>query len=104
MVSYLSLLLFSKRLLTCCREEHCLDFLRQSAMCHGDIGLITYIWRQDSLQPVVNATSHQCVNWEKLYDWSQDRAVDMLKPGWLVHPTKGKLDQNQSQAKSILEY
>lgn len=73
--------------------EHCLDFLRQSAMCHGDVGLITYIWRSDSIQPVVNATSHQCVNWEKLYGWSQDRAVDMLKPGWLVHPTKGTLAQ-----------
>ncbi|TQV94649.1 tripeptidyl peptidase [Cordyceps javanica] len=71
------------------RKEHCLDFLRQSAMCHGDIGLITYIWRQDSRLPVVNSTSHQCVNWEKLYGWSRDRAVDMLKPGWLVHPTKG---------------
>ncbi|XWW97686.1 hypothetical protein V2A60_005672 [Cordyceps javanica] len=71
------------------KKEHCLDFLRQSAMCHGDIGLITYIWRQDSRLPVVNSTSHQCVNWEKLYGWSRDRAVDMLKPGWLVHPTKG---------------
>ncbi|OAA74189.1 oligopeptide transporter [Cordyceps fumosorosea ARSEF 2679] len=70
-------------------NEHCLDFLRQSAMCHGDIGLITYIWRQDSRLPVVNSTSHQCVNWDKLYAWSEDRAVDMLKPGWLVHPTKG---------------
>ncbi|KAJ6784142.1 hypothetical protein PWT90_04172 [Aphanocladium album] len=70
-------------------NEHCLDFLRQSAMCHGDIGLITYIWREDSIQPVVNATSHQCINWDKLYGWSQDRAVDMLKPGWLMHPTKG---------------
>ncbi|KAM3444987.1 hypothetical protein NHJ13734_000856 [Beauveria thailandica] len=70
-------------------NEHCLDFLRQSAMCHGDVGLITYIWRQDSRLPVVNSTSHQCVNWDRLYGWSQDRAVDMLKPGWLVHPTKG---------------
>ncbi|ATY60788.1 tat pathway signal sequence [Cordyceps militaris] len=70
-------------------NEHCLDFLRQSAMCHGDIGLITYIWRPDSRLPVVNSTSHQCVNWEKLYAWSEDRAVDMLRPGWLVHPTKG---------------
>ncbi|KAJ3494976.1 hypothetical protein NLG97_g3720 [Lecanicillium saksenae] len=76
-------------------EEHCLDFLRQSAMCHGDIGLITYIWRDDSVQPVVNATSHQCVNWEKLYGWSQDRAVDMLKPGWLVHPTKGAMSHQR---------
>ncbi|PGH14927.1 hypothetical protein AJ79_02790 [Helicocarpus griseus UAMH5409] len=23
-------------------NEHCIDFLRQSAMCHGDVGLITF--------------------------------------------------------------
>ncbi|OAA74699.1 oligopeptide transporter [Akanthomyces lecanii RCEF 1005] len=72
-----------------------------SAMCHGDIGLITYIWRQDSLQPVVNVTSHQCVNWEKLYDWSQDRAVDMLKPGWLIHPTKASTDSDETSVEAL---
>ncbi|KAI3322966.1 hypothetical protein HD806DRAFT_523187 [Xylariaceae sp. AK1471] len=43
-------------------NEHCIDVLRQSAMCHGDIGLITYEWSNDSLVPVANPTSHQCIN------------------------------------------
>ena len=59
-------------------------------MCHGDIGLITYEWHDDSLIPVANATSHQCVNWERLDRWTKERTVNMMKPGWLVHPTKGK--------------
>ncbi|KAI9685222.1 MAG: hypothetical protein M1822_004595 [Bathelium mastoideum] len=70
-------------------NEHCIDYLRQSAMCHGDIGLITYEWKEGSRVPVANATSHQCVNWEKLDRWTKARTVDMMKPGWLVHPTLG---------------
>ncbi|KAI0505386.1 tat pathway signal sequence [Xylaria bambusicola] len=70
-------------------KDHCLDFLRQSAMCHGDIGVITFQWSPDSLVPVANSTFHQCVNWEKLDTWTKARTVDMMKPGWLVHPTKG---------------
>ncbi|KAL2850100.1 hypothetical protein BJX68DRAFT_93563 [Aspergillus pseudodeflectus] len=70
-------------------NEHCIDFLRQSSMCHGDIGLITYEWREDERLPIANATSHQCVNWEKLDQWTRARSVDMMKPSWLVHPKLG---------------
>ena len=58
-------------------------------MCHGDIGLITFEWSPTNRIPVANATTHQCVNWDKLDQWTKDRSVDMLKPGWLVHPTLG---------------
>ncbi|KAF2139772.1 uncharacterized protein K452DRAFT_352505 [Aplosporella prunicola CBS 121167] len=70
-------------------NEHCIDFLRQSAMCHGDIGLITFEWKESSRIPVANATTHQCVNWDKLDRWTRARSVDMMRPGWLVHPTLG---------------
>ncbi|KAK2752399.1 hypothetical protein FQN55_007439 [Onygenales sp. PD_40] len=70
-------------------NEHCIDFLRQSAMCHGDVGLLTFEWHASSRLPLANATSHQCVNWEKLDQWTKARTVDMMKPGWLVHPTLG---------------
>ncbi|KAM0797310.1 hypothetical protein BDR22DRAFT_461182 [Usnea florida] len=70
-------------------NEHCLDFLRQSAICHGDVGLITFGWIPTNRIPVANATTHQCVNWNKLDQWTKDRSVDMLKPGWLQHPTLG---------------
>ncbi|KAI0505384.1 hypothetical protein F5B22DRAFT_628018 [Xylaria bambusicola] len=70
-------------------NEHCIDFLRQSAMCHGDIGLITYSWHADQLMPIANATSHQCVDWNKLSHFTRSRSVDMMRPNWLRHPTKG---------------
>ncbi|TIC91776.1 Oxidase ustYa [Colletotrichum higginsianum] len=70
-------------------NEHCIDFLRQSAMCHADIGLITYSWHADQRMPIANATSHQCVRWDRLAAWTHERAVDMMKPDWLMHPTMG---------------
>ncbi|CCF43200.1 hypothetical protein CH063_12967 [Colletotrichum higginsianum] len=70
-------------------KDHCLDFLRQSAMCHADVGVITFQWSPNSLLPVANATHHQCANWDKLAQWTKARTVDMMKPGWLVHPSKG---------------
>jgi hypothetical protein len=71
--------------------EHCLDFLRQAAMCHGDVGLVTYQWSPDNLIPVANATIHECVDWTAIDKWTKERTVDMMKPGWLIHPTKGTL-------------
>ncbi|KAH0541627.1 hypothetical protein FGG08_003917 [Glutinoglossum americanum] len=70
-------------------NEHCLDFLRQSAMCHGDIGLITFQWSPTSLIPIANATRHECINWKKLDAWTRARTVDMMKPGYLIHPLFG---------------
>lgn len=69
--------------------EHCLDFLRQASICHGDVGLITFQWSPTSLIPVANATTHECVNWDSIREWTKKRTVDMMKPGWLIHPTLG---------------
>lgn len=58
-------------------------------MCHGDVGKITFQWSPQNLVPFANSNTHQCVNWDKLGGWIKDRSVDLLKPGWLVHPTMG---------------
>ncbi|KAK6846221.1 hypothetical protein PG989_013985 [Apiospora arundinis] len=70
-------------------NEHCIDFILQSTMCHGDVGLMTFEWVEDNLIPLANSTSHQCVNWEKLDTWTRARSVDMMKPNWLIHPVLG---------------
>ncbi|KAF2162248.1 hypothetical protein M409DRAFT_58362 [Zasmidium cellare ATCC 36951] len=70
-------------------RSHCIDFLRQSALCHADTGLITYEWHPTSRIPLANITRHQCVDWGKLSGWVEQRSVDMLRPGWLIHPTLG---------------
>ncbi|KAI0378054.1 hypothetical protein F5Y04DRAFT_166361 [Hypomontagnella monticulosa] len=70
-------------------SEHCLSTLRKFALCHGDIGLITYSWNPHHEKPSANGTDHQCIDWESFSKWTEERAVDMFKPGWLVHPTLG---------------
>lgn len=70
-------------------QEHCLNHLRKSAMCHGDVGMVTYRWGNDSRKPYAAATAHQCVDFEALTTWTNERTVDMFKPGLLIHPTLG---------------
>jgi len=72
--------------------EHCLNHLRKSAICHGDVGIVTYKWGQGSRKPYAAATSHQCIDFDALTDWTNNRTIDMFKPGFLVHPTLGKFN------------
>lgn len=69
---------------------HCLDSLRQSIQCYGDVSLLTMRWYKGSLLPVGNFSSpHECVNFDAIQDWAKDYTMDMLAPGVLVHPTLG---------------
>ncbi|KAF4336149.1 hypothetical protein FBEOM_9992 [Fusarium beomiforme] len=72
-------------------NHHCLDMLRQSIMCQGDMQLLTMKWRPDGRIPTANFTSpHQCVNWDTLEKWaSSRRIVNLMEPGYLIHPTLG---------------
>lgn len=58
--------------------DHCLDFLRQSILCHVDYSMMTIYWNPE--MPDV-PTHHpqgtqKCVNWDKLKAWMKPRAVD----------------------------
>ena len=71
------------------RADHCLEFARQSAMCHGDTTMTGFKWLHDSAGRVVEPTTregavHQCVNWEKLSGWAQERRVNLFDPKLLV--------------------
>lgn len=70
-------------------SEHCLNHLRKSAMCHGDVGMVTYRWANISRKPQAAATAHQCIDWDSLAEWTNERTINMFTPGFLVHPTKG---------------
>ncbi len=72
-------------------SEHCLNQLRTTAMCHGDVGMVTYRWGNDSRKPKAAATAHQCIDFEALRRWTDERTIDMYRPGWLVHPTLGQV-------------
>ncbi|KAI1204066.1 uncharacterized protein F4807DRAFT_449051 [Annulohypoxylon truncatum] len=62
--------------------DHCLDFLRQSILCHLDYSLYTLYWgeRQQDIPTHHDPGIQKCVNWDKLHGWMIERSVstDML--------------------------
>jgi Mycotoxin biosynthesis protein UstYa len=71
--------------------DHCIDLLRQVIMCHGDLALHTYEWKDDYRWPWPSMqTEHQCRNWDQLMAWSKEHHVPSLQGPILSHPTLGK--------------
>ena len=64
------------------RSVHCLDMLRQAIMCQGDTTPLTMTWDTKLQLAVANwTTPHECISWNKLDDWAEERHVDMSQPG-----------------------
>lgn len=63
-------------------EDHCLEYLREVAICRGDPSITTFGWRDG--RPTAHVKSdHQCIKWEKLSSWAESRSVDMFDPNLL---------------------
>lgn len=69
--------------------NHCLDYLMQAAMCHGDVGFMTYHWDMKKPAPYWKAAEHTCVDFEGIRGWLHERKVPIHDPGFLVHPNFG---------------
>ena len=68
--------LHSPDLYTHCSPEHCVETLRQTLMCHGDISLLTYNWVEGREMPYPNFnTIHTCKKWDTLVEWNMKRDV-----------------------------
>ncbi|TGJ78165.1 hypothetical protein E0Z10_g10597 [Xylaria hypoxylon] len=68
--------------------EHCLEFIRQSSVCHGDITVAGFKWLHDGAGQVVEPTTkegalHRCVQWDRLTTWAKSRRVDLFDPDLL---------------------
>lgn len=51
--------------------RHCIDFLRQSLMCHADT---TFEMKDEALNGVRGfGTEHRCKDWSQLVQWMTDR-------------------------------
>ncbi|KAL9077675.1 MAG: hypothetical protein Q9161_000047 [Pseudevernia consocians] len=74
-------------------NEHCIDMLRQSVMCHGDTTPLTMRWGRTAKMPLANFSSpHECVSWKGINEWAKERSVkEILEPGYLKHPKFGAL-------------
>ncbi|PQE23638.1 tat pathway signal sequence protein [Rutstroemia sp. NJR-2017a BVV2] len=71
--------------------EHCLELLRQAAICKGDISVTSYKWLKqgNNIEPTtLEGAPHQCINWDKLSSWAEERSVNLFDPNLLVLPER----------------
>ena len=62
--------------------DHCIDYLRQVIMCHGDITPITFEWSNERSNYLArHGTEHQCRNFDAIFYWAQGRHAGMAVDG-----------------------
>ncbi|KAM3087045.1 hypothetical protein ACMFMF_000978 [Clarireedia jacksonii] len=78
--------------------DHCIEYIRENLMCKPDISLITYRWVNgtrgnekigESKAPLPSnkdLSDHECVNWERINSWAEDRAFDLFRLDLLQMP------------------
>lgn len=55
-------------------KDHCVDILRQVLMCAGDIGGITYYWKDGRKDPMPDfSTWKTCRNFDDIQSWVEIR-------------------------------
>ena len=57
--------------------DHCIELLRQTALCHADASLTTFVWHPKKQRPMFNASesTHKCIDWSILMASVADRVV-----------------------------
>lgn len=62
--------------------DHCIDYLRQVIMCHGDVTPITFEWVPE-IQGLIahHSTEHLCRDFKALYGWAKSRGVPGFSAG-----------------------
>lgn len=59
--------------------DHCLEALRQAAMCTPDLNIFTLTWEPGRRKPDVDfPQAHACVDWTALSKWTKSRATTYL--------------------------
>lgn len=71
--------------------NHCIDLLRQTLMCHGDVALQTFTWIEGYKWPWPNfSVQHECRKWDALQQWASQNYIPDLEGPILTHPVLGK--------------
>ncbi|KAK7029391.1 hypothetical protein VNI00_014645 [Paramarasmius palmivorus] len=56
--------------------SHCIDWIRQSIMCHADTSVIVWQWEDWINSSIVKGDiAHTCRNFEKIQDWAKERQL-----------------------------
>ncbi|KAI9814386.1 MAG: hypothetical protein M1827_003242 [Pycnora praestabilis] len=80
---------------TATHVDHCIDSIRQNLMCNADFSLMTFRWVNDSVDPKPNFEGqHECVDWDKLNDWVEERSFDVDDPSLLIFPGSSKFSES----------
>ena len=68
--------------------DHCIEMLRQSALCHGDGSLTTFKWSPSASKPMLDLTrpAHTCVNWNSLTASVENRVVKQEEIDRMTNP------------------
>ncbi|KAH5240235.1 hypothetical protein HBI71_219830 [Parastagonospora nodorum] len=68
--------------------DHCIELLRQSAVCRPDTSLTTFIWHPSTALPMFNVSEsvHTCVNWDAFMEESRYRVIDRMELDRLKNP------------------
>ena len=54
--------------------DHCIDYLRQVVMCHGDLTPITFEWISEINGYIAHhSTEHRCRDFNVIYGWAEGR-------------------------------
>lgn len=70
--------------------DHCLDIILQGVMCHGDITLQTFTWKDDYRWPWPNFNmEHECKSWDSITEWASQHSVPSLVGPIVSHPKLG---------------
>lgn len=60
------------------------------ATCRGDVSIITHMWTDINALPIVNQNApHQCIDFDKVMEYSKDNTVDVYQENYIVHPKFG---------------
>ncbi|KAI0532441.1 hypothetical protein GGR58DRAFT_490209 [Xylaria digitata] len=75
--------------------DHCVEYIRESLMCHPDLSMVTFRWINNTAQyedktafyPTnFDAALHRCANWEALDSWANKRMFDLFDVNLLQRP------------------
>lgn len=59
-------------------SDHCIEMLRQAAMCHSDVTPVVYQYSEKTGKSTGRTgVLHQCKNFSKLQHWTKQRTVDV---------------------------
>ena len=70
--------------------DHCIEYLRQAAMCHSDTSLTAFEWDLTKTKPMLSArrSPHMCADWDTVVAFVNDRVVSKGELARLENPLR----------------